>query len=71
MMKRILFILLLIFLAVSFLSAKGEAFFYRGITYILIDDASMATDNMNRYFNMNPDPALKGGYLKLINIQLD
>ena len=71
MMKRIPLILLLVFLSASFLSARGEIYFYKGITYILIDDTAMATDNLNRYFNMNPDPALKGGFLKLINKEYD
>jgi tetratricopeptide (TPR) repeat protein len=57
------------FLSGSLLIAapRGDDYFNRGIVYILIDDASLATENINRYFNINPNPALRSGFLEIIN----
>ncbi|MCK5057526.1 MAG: hypothetical protein KAT34_12760 [Candidatus Aminicenantes bacterium] len=66
-MKKIIFILLFMFLSVSLTAERGAAYFNKGIAYILADDVSLATKNMNRYFNINPNPALRSGFLKLIN----
>ncbi len=63
---RKVFIVLLMLLTINLAAQKNEDFFYKGIVYILINDPSLAAMNMERYFNVNLNPVLRGSFTLLI-----
>ncbi len=67
-MRRLYWIvsILLIVFAVQAFPADAEILFARGLAYYLLEDAKLAQQNFNLYFNQNPNPQVKGGYTLLV-----
>ncbi|UCH98339.1 MAG: hypothetical protein JSV88_16260 [Candidatus Aminicenantes bacterium] len=69
-MKRmiIVFMLLTVF-ATPFLSARDNPQFGKGVAYLLIGDNALAVKHWDLYFESNPDPALRGAFMGLIDAE--
>ena len=70
-MKRIISVVVLILLLAAFTHPrpplrKNYEQFNKGIAYILVGDKELAVKHLGLFFNEYPDPALKGGFMNLI-----
>lgn len=68
-MRNYFIVILLIFLGLSTQvgAATEDVFFRKGVAYLLIDDVEMARRNFNQYFAKHPTPAIKNGYLGILD----
>jgi tetratricopeptide (TPR) repeat protein len=67
-MRRAIILLVLLFLAFSFsvYGAKDYTLFNKGVAYILIGDKEMAVSQIENFFQVFPDPALRSAFVNLI-----
>lgn len=69
-MKRIIIAVIFTLLTMAFASPlfsyTNYTQFNKGIAYILMGDKALAVKHLNLFFKQYPDPALKGGFVNLI-----